>query len=174
MQYRVILYRDISRVCSISISQKYHQDSHHSAHWPRRSVTWLESVGWRCSGFYSSDPDTAMHTGIWEMELLEVMSHRPQLPIITVEICRRYEKRFRSETCSGRIIHGPVQGVRLPATRTAGGKAACIRINPRRLLPTWWLPEWAPAAGQNIRCQKWMGNSRQGCALGIYLGTLTF
>ena len=47
-------------------------------------------------------------------------------------------------------------------------------LTPRRLLPTWWLPEWAPAAGQNIRCQKWMGNSRQGCASGIYLGTLTF
>ena len=34
---------------------------------------------------------------------------------------------------------------------------------------------WVGAgSGSNIRCQKCMGNSRQGCASGIYLGTLTF
>ena len=57
--------------------------NHHTAHWPRRSVTWPESVGWRCSGFYSSDPDTAMHTGICETELLHIRWMILKLVLVT-------------------------------------------------------------------------------------------
>ena len=56
--------------------------NHHSAHWPRWSVTWPESVGCRCSGFYLSDPDTAVHTGICETELLTTLFY-PQVGFST-------------------------------------------------------------------------------------------
>ena len=49
--------------------------NHHSAHWPLWSVTWPVSLGCRCSGFYSSDLDTAVHTGIREAELLGYCPH---------------------------------------------------------------------------------------------------
>ena len=79
-----------------------------SAHWLRRSVTWPEIVGWRCSGFYSSDPDTAMHTGICETELFSLgtlLAGKKHRRIKLESVLSRYDVYFGGFLINSPLIH---------------------------------------------------------------------
>ena len=83
-----------------------------------------------------------------------------------------WKKRLRPETYSGCVVYGSVESFRLPALWPNGCKAAWVWIDTRCLSATGRLSQCVQAAGQNIQCQKFIGNFGQGCPPGIYFWTI--